>query len=424
MARHLVSGSCECDTGKAPDFTARSKRRARKKNGKSSGKGKQKGDGKGKTAGKQDGSGKGKGFKSDLTCHKCGKVGHYARDCWSVRNVQADVQVQPNSTTQVASSSASTTSAQTSNAPQQGRVARIQFVEHDSDVSRHDGFVFDLRNSDIASSSHGAVRVVKFYIGDEPNTAENVSGSCHSVRTMLQDVPDETSMHNILLDSGADASVFPACMAELGNPSNAASTVLRDAQGKDIPIKGTRDIELHLMDMHGREVLLKETVSISDRVTQPILCFGKLMESGWSVNGVEQTLTHGAIAIPIEMQNRSMSVRGWVRMLKEEPEILDICDIRAVRADVLEFLSGMRVGWNLGPDGVGNGKHYGNCFQDPTLACPTMGGNKYRTTLVQDGDHWYVLELCEPLDSIIDLGAEFYGYEGDRSRKVAPEGLP
>jgi hypothetical protein len=44
-----------------------------------------KGDSKGKTAGKPDCSGKGKRYKGDLTCHKSGKVGQYARDCWSLK---------------------------------------------------------------------------------------------------------------------------------------------------------------------------------------------------------------------------------------------------------------------------------------------------------------------------------------------------
>ena len=75
-------------------------------------------------------------------------------------------------------------------------------------------------------------------------------------------------------------------------------------------------------------------------------------------------------------------------------------------------LSDARVGWNLSPDGVGSGKHYShysNCYQDPTVACPTMAG-KFRTTLIRDGEQWSVMELCEPLESIIDLSAEFHGY--------------
>ena len=41
-----------------------------------------------------------------------------------------------------------------------------------------------------------------------------------------------------------------------------------------------RDVELHLADVHGRSMVIKETVAISNQVHQPILCFGHLLESG------------------------------------------------------------------------------------------------------------------------------------------------
>ena len=276
--------------------------------------------------------------------------------------------------------------------------------------------VFDLRSPVSASSGlDGTVRTMQFYIGDEPNATEFDVESCHAVRTMLESVDESTQMHSILLDSGADASVFPACMAELGVPSGEMQTCLKDAQGKKIPLHGMRDVELHLMDMQGRAIILRETVALSDQISQPILCFGHLLENGWSINGIEQTLTHGAgISIPIEMQNKSMSVRGWVRMMRDEPEVLEPFSIRAVREEVFNWLEEMRVGWNLSPEGVGSGKHYGSCYQDPTLACPTMAGRKFRTTLIKDGEQWFVMELCEPLEDVIDLAAEFHGYDGDR----------
>lgn len=50
-----------------------------------------------------------------------------------------------------------------------------------------------------------------------------------------------------------------------------------------------------------------------------------------------------------------------------------------------------------------------------TLICPGMQGIRNRTTLIKDDDgSWYVLELCEPLHSLIDMSAEFYGYSGAR----------
>ena len=404
------------------DQKGKVKGKGKTKDGKSGQKGKQqKGDYKGKYSGKSD-SGKGKSSKADMTCHKCGKVGHFARDCWSnsVRNVQAESSqpLQPSPTTTVAGSPSSAASSQMPTVSQQGRVARIRFsdVTQFSDIPRHDDFVFDMRcPSSEAYATDGTVRVVRFYIGDEPNASDSSSEPCSAVRTVIEHVPEECDMHSILLDSGADASIFPASMSELGVPSSVSPSCLRDAQGCDIPLHGMKDVEVHLMDMHGHSVVLKETVALSDRISQPILCFGKLLEGGWSINGVEQTMTHrSGIAIPIEMQNRSMAIRGWVRMVKSQPEILGQVNIRAVRADVMDYLADMRVGWSLNGDGVGTGKHYASCYQDPSLACPTMSGRKYRTTLIQDQNQWLVLELCEPLDGVIDLSAEFHGYEGER----------
>ena len=259
------------------------------------------------------------------------------------------------------------------------------------------------------------MNVVSFYIGDEPNDALREPYELGVVRTMLEDVDDECSMQTILLDSGADASVFPADMCELGTCSDATIGNLRDAQGRKIPLYGVRDIEVRLMDVRGKTVVLEETVALSNQITQPMLCFGRLLEGGWSVNGVEQTLTHAnGVAVPNEFQNRSMTVQGWIRAIKGRPPDEHDLHLRVVSASVFEELTDARVGWNLNEHGVGTGKHYGNCFQDPTLVCPSMSGRMFRSTLIQYGDQWRVLELCEPLEYLVDLSAEFHGYAGDR----------
>jgi len=236
-----------------------------------------------------------------------------------VRQVQNDgqqsAQASPPATVAGSPSSSST---QLPVAPQSNRVARIQFSDqHGSDVQKHDELVFDVRTP--ISEAHafdGCVNVVQFYVGDEPDAhfANNIGS--HMIRTMLESVPDETEMHSILLDSGADASVFPASMAELGCPSHATASLLRDAQGNTIPLHGMRDVEIHLMDMQGHSVTIKESVALSDQISQPILCFGRLLESGWSIDGKQQTLTHGSVSIPIEMQHRSMTLRGWIRAVR------------------------------------------------------------------------------------------------------------
>ena len=90
---------------------------------------------------------------------------------------------------------------------------------------------------------------------------------------------DET--YTILLDSGADASIFPASLLNKGTPACGAIGKLHDAQGAEIPVQSIQDMEIRLKDLSGRNIVLRERVAISDRVTQPIVCFGHLLESGW-----------------------------------------------------------------------------------------------------------------------------------------------
>ena len=48
---------------------------------------------------------------------------------------------------------------------------------------------------------------MQFYIGDEPTAQFEDSNESHVIRTMIESVPDETEMHSILLDSGADGTL-------------------------------------------------------------------------------------------------------------------------------------------------------------------------------------------------------------------------
>ena len=88
--------------------------------------------------------------------------------------------------------------------------------------------------------------------------------------------------------------------------------------------------------------------------------------------------------------------------------------ICAVKADVNPDLRLGPTGWNLDERNCGVGRHHASCFQDPTLVRPQMSGNLARTTLLREHGEWYVLELCEPLEGLIDLGADVFGYDGPR----------
>ena len=369
----------------------------------------------GKSKGKQpqDNKGKGKG-SGDKYCYNCGGAGHYARDCWSaVRSAQAGPSSSPSSTINTGDWSHLTSvsqqggqSQQQSQMPQQPqsspkstqyKVARIGEVSHEVSDSQP-ALLFDLTSSPMPTSSH--LRAIHYFIGDD----ETFDGdfTVGSVRTIVEEIPDDSAMHNILLDSGADASVFPICFAEAGEPSNTTSIKLHDAQGKQIPVACTRTVEISLMDENGRLVTFREQGAVSSGVTQPILCFGKLLECGWGVDGTEQALSHPATGtkVPIELQNKSMMVRGWIRMVGAAVPSLDepASCVRAVKASVLPTVEHGAIGWQLDQFGLGIGRHYSDHFQDPSLMDPSITGARFRTTLVKDkvsGLFWNFVNLLQ-----------------------------
>ena len=92
-------------------------------------------------------------------------------------------------------------------------------------------FVFDLRlnlptspNSNVSS-----VRALRFYLGDDEDEVSNQHGD---VRAVVTEMPDEGDMHSILLDSGADAAVFPSTVARSGQKASGEVAKLHDAQGR------------------------------------------------------------------------------------------------------------------------------------------------------------------------------------------------
>ena len=111
-----------------------------------------------------------------------------------------------------------------------------------------------------------------------------------------------------------------------------------------------------------------------------------------------------------------MVVRGTIRVMSEWIPADNSLHVRAVQADVFEKLVSGTVGWELDERGCGTGRHFANKYQDPSLVRPDMPGRFCRTTLVQGDDKkWYVLELCERLDGLVQLDTEFHGMHGNRN---------
>ena len=54
-----------------------------------------------------------------------------------------------------------------------------------------------------------------------------------------------------------------------------------------------------------------------DAVSSDVLCFGKLLECGWGVDGHRTSVESPCNwnQVPKELRNKSMMVRGWIRMV-------------------------------------------------------------------------------------------------------------
>ena len=379
-----------------------------KKGGKD-GKGKsygKKGEYKGKNGGKK-GEGKGKGAwdgkgkgKESRDCWKCGKTGHLAKDC--LRQVQEVQQPEiPGSGVSTAGSSSTTTTSTTSTSGWGGggRVARVIEAVPEHYVFAQAPTFFDMREE---FSSEGSIRVVtRHYIGDEDEKVGEIRAIAEQ-----DEEDDKCEPVAIIIDSGADAPIFPSTWRRSGRrvEGDDGRRILQDAQGNKIPTQGKREVEVTLKDSHGRKVVFREKVTISDAVSQPILCFGKMMEQGWSIDGREQMMVHHGedyeIKVPVEMQNRSVTVMGYIRVVQQGPHV-----IRMMTATVDESLKNLAHGWSINDKDMMIGYHIGNQFQEPM-----QGGlnNRMRTTLVQSADGgWTMVEFCEDLNQLLFLDGPF-----------------
>ena len=89
------------------------------------------------------------------------------------------------------------------------------------------------------------------YIGDtsDDSCCEEL---CNGViRTVVSgDGECSEQLHSILIDSGADASIFPASLLGLGKPAEGVIGKLCDAQGVEIPVDAVQDMEIRLRARH------------------------------------------------------------------------------------------------------------------------------------------------------------------------------
>lgn len=148
--------------------------------------------------------------------------------------------------------------------------------------------IFDLR--DDGDEGSGSVRMVEMLSGvadaaseveffhmDTEDEYDEETMVINAVREggEFQHAPKEEEWDGlefpIIVDSGADASLFPGHLMGKGVHAAGASPYLQDAQGSQIKTYGHKDVDIVLTSRDGRKVILKERVTFCDVVKQPIL---------------------------------------------------------------------------------------------------------------------------------------------------------
>jgi len=249
---------------------------------------------------------------------------------------------------------------------------------------------------------------------------------------------------DIILDSGADASVLPMSYAHVGTSvlSQQESSYV-DAQGAPIKI---HDIRLAEITMGG--VRFKEKFLIGN-VTTPLLSLGRFFRAGWSIcNDGSFCLVKGSEKIDIGFRCNSLVAKGFIRVISDasttgsntsttglnfsttglnvsatglNPQVSkdatscerpdnrqvsgsdgDQQDVNVLRAVILtERLQNVGRRWEqIGPE-LWAMLSYGGRFVDTTLI-PADQLMWRRTTLLKVNGSWELVELSEQISTMED----------------------
>ena len=86
-----------------------------------------------------------------------------------------------------------------------------------------------------------------------------------------------SQVHNIVLNSGSDATVLPVELDAGVSCGNQASE-LRDAQGNAIYVDDVRDICFDVTTTDGRCITIRDRAHFSAAVDKPLISYGKLLK--------------------------------------------------------------------------------------------------------------------------------------------------
>ena len=210
--------------------------------------------------------------------------------------------------------------------------------------------IFDLREGSDAGSIRLVSQVEFFNIAlDDENEYDGymvntvIETDNEEVNLELYEEGGERQSFTVIVDSGADASIFPGRFLESTLSSKALQEApqLQDAQGKKIKSYGNKDVDI-MMTPGGQAVILKEKITFSDMVSQPILSFGRLMRSGWSIDGQKSCLKNGSLEVPLAFQNQSLVVDASIRVITE-PMVIRTLGVKL--GDELTSMANSGYGW-------------------------------------------------------------------------------
>ena len=215
----------------------------------------------------------------------------------------------------------------------------------------------------------------------------------------------------VILDSGADASLIPLWLAKEGTPlkknSNSHSG-LQDAQGNRIPQKGLRLLTLTFVkpSRNGEPpsmCRITEAFIVAD-VLNPLLAIGKLVREGWEI----VTTNEGRVfvdpeketEIPVHFKKNSLASFAFIQTTEKQKKysqvdyMLDIRTIVHLNSHIEKVVEKDDPGWQS-TDSLVVVKYSRNqsSHEDPTYVFPS-NYFPYRSTLVKHREgNWKVLEV-------------------------------
>ena len=276
-----------------------------------------------------------KGGKSTGACHLCGKVGHFAKDCWKRVN-QVEEQTNPGG------ASSSSTGAGPSTV--QSSTAIVKMVRIEAPPGTPSMEVFDLTTPRGSGDNFPwRVGMVRCEQDEGYETADEEYMECHEPRVdvpagvsiVAMDLQDDEELYVnmvkiegvnadnclVTLDTGADVSVLPKTFASVGEWQQGSSELkMIDAQGKRIAHDGVTRVRIRVEDKRGKPFELVEEFVLGN-VQHPILCAGKLLRRGWSLqrsdDGLELRHDEKGIEVPVNTERNSLQLEARICVVSE-----------------------------------------------------------------------------------------------------------